>query len=190
MLPLVLNATNSNQLVIRTYLYQGFDVLSDFGSYWNITRRGTLKEDHPEKTNQKTSRFKRDHLERITYQQIPKAYAKHNKLTIQHYLGLESNRISKRLKSMQCKFHPIVHLKRISAASSNATSSCRPSDQILTFFTVSISESFAAKLKQSFSWKQSRFISGIKSLYNWNYWNPSHEDKFVAKTRDQPEPGR
>ena len=30
--------------------------------------------------------FKRDHLGRITYQQIPKAYTKHNhdKLTIQH----------------------------------------------------------------------------------------------------------
>ena len=58
----------------------------DFGSQWNITRRGTLKEDHPEKTNQKArhGQFKRDHPERITYQQIPKAYAKHNKLTIQH----------------------------------------------------------------------------------------------------------
>ena len=31
----------------------GFVVLKDFGSYWNITRRGTLKEDHPEETNQK-----------------------------------------------------------------------------------------------------------------------------------------
>ena len=58
----------------------------DFGSQWNIIRRGTLKEDQPEKTNQKTrhGQFKRDHLERITYQQIPKAYTKHNKLTIQH----------------------------------------------------------------------------------------------------------
>ena len=58
----------------------------DFGSQWNITRRGTLKEDHPGKTNQKTrhGQFKRDHLERSTYQQIPKAYTKHNELTIQH----------------------------------------------------------------------------------------------------------
>ena len=41
---------------------------------------------HSRRTNQKTrhSQFKRDHLVRITYQQIPKAYAKHNKLTIQH----------------------------------------------------------------------------------------------------------
>ena len=28
--------------------------------------------------------------------------------------------------------------------------------------------------------------SGINTLNNWN---PSHEDKFVTKTRDQPEPG-
>ena len=58
----------------------------DFGSEWNTTRRSTLKEDHPEKTNKETrhSQFKRDHLERITYQQIPKAYTKHMKLTIQH----------------------------------------------------------------------------------------------------------
>ena len=58
----------------------------DFGSQWNITRRSTLKEDHPEKTNHKTrhSQFKRDHLERITYQHFPKAYTEHNKLTIQH----------------------------------------------------------------------------------------------------------
>ena len=41
--------------------------------------------DHQEKTNQKTrhDQFQRDPPERITYKQIPKAHAKHNKLTIQ-----------------------------------------------------------------------------------------------------------
>ena len=53
LLTLVLTPTNSQLLVIHTYLYQGFVSPLDYGSQWNITRRDRLKEDHPEKTNQK-----------------------------------------------------------------------------------------------------------------------------------------
>ena len=76
-------------------------------SQWNITRRSTLKEDHPEKTNQKPrhSQFNRDHLERITYQQIPKAYTKHNKLTIQQYIASTQHVHGKRhILSLKSKF--------------------------------------------------------------------------------------
>ena len=45
------------------------------------TQGGPPRKDKPQTRH---GQLKRDHLERITYQQIPKAYRKHNKLTIQH----------------------------------------------------------------------------------------------------------
>ena len=59
----------------------------------------------------------RNHLERITYQQIPKAYTKHNKLTLQHTplvtlsIVLDAAKLRKSPKRNKYETRPIIKKK-------------------------------------------------------------------------------